>query len=91
MRLGWSEKEFNLAFKLQPMFMLCSEKQLRELIEFLVNNQSRQRIILRCSVLQILMLKGLTSKNVDIVWVLNVTKKWLDMNFIDPLSVVLLT
>ncbi|XP_059623672.1 uncharacterized protein LOC132266716 isoform X2 [Cornus florida] len=37
MSFGWSESTFNSAFKLEPRFMLSSEKKIREVIDFLVN------------------------------------------------------
>lgn len=46
---GWSEKEFTSAFKLQPMLMLCSEKKIKELMDFLVNKAGlKQPEIARC-------------------------------------------
>ncbi|XP_050231572.1 transcription termination factor MTERF5, chloroplastic-like [Mercurialis annua] len=37
---GWSEKEFLLAFRLQPMFMLTSEKKMKVLMEFFTTELS---------------------------------------------------
>ncbi|KDP46306.1 hypothetical protein JCGZ_10146 [Jatropha curcas] len=34
MSSGWSEQEFLLAFRLQPLFMQASEKKMKELMEF---------------------------------------------------------
>ncbi|KAJ4729429.1 Transcription termination factor like [Melia azedarach] len=37
MSFGWSESEFNLAFRKQPMMMLSSGKKIRKLMDFYVN------------------------------------------------------
>ncbi|PKI39835.1 uncharacterized protein LOC116196902 [Punica granatum] len=34
LRLGWSKDEFFLAFRLQPMMMLCSEAKITKMMEF---------------------------------------------------------
>ncbi|KAK9272465.1 hypothetical protein L1049_002838 [Liquidambar formosana] len=98
---GWSEDEFFLAFKVQPLCMLCSEKKIRELMEFFVNKVGlkpsdaakcpnlfltslERRLIPRCSVLQVLISKGLIKKDVNIVWVLNSTKEKFENKFVKP-------
>ncbi|EEF26558.1 conserved hypothetical protein [Ricinus communis] len=40
MSFGWSESEFLLAFKLQPFFMLTSEKKMKVLMEFFLTKLS---------------------------------------------------
>ncbi|KAA8530118.1 hypothetical protein F0562_004827 [Nyssa sinensis] len=99
MSFGWSESEFNSAFKVQPMCMICSEIKIRELMDFFVNRAGfkasdiakcpnlfltslEKRIIPRCSVLQVLMSKGLIKENVDVIWALNTTKKRFEARFI---------
>ncbi|KAF8376981.1 hypothetical protein HHK36_030353 [Tetracentron sinense] len=96
---GWSEDDIHSAFKVQPMFMLTSEKKIRLLMDFFVNklglNSSdvmrcpnlfllslEKRIIPGCSVLQVLMSKGLIEKDLDVVWVLNANKKKFKKNFL---------
>jgi mTERF domain-containing protein len=37
MSFGWSESEFLSAFRVQPMLMLCSEKKIRDVMDFLMN------------------------------------------------------
>lgn len=34
---GWSEDEFLSAFRVQPMLMICSEKKIRDVMDFLMN------------------------------------------------------
>ncbi|GLT54713.1 hypothetical protein SLA2020_278910 [Shorea laevis] len=34
---GWSEDEFLSAFRVQPMLMICSEKKIRYVMDFLMN------------------------------------------------------
>ncbi|XP_059671019.1 uncharacterized protein LOC132316558 [Cornus florida] len=99
MSFGWSESEFNLAFKLQPGCMLCSEKKIRELMDFFMNKAGlgaseiakgpnlfllslERRIIPRCSVLQVLMSKGLIRKDVNVVWALIHSKKIFETKFL---------
>ncbi|XP_059630889.1 transcription termination factor MTERF6, chloroplastic/mitochondrial-like [Cornus florida] len=99
MSFGWSESEFNSAFKLGPLCMLSSEKKIRELMDFFVNKAGlrasqiakcpnlfvsslEKRIIPRCSVLQVLMSKGLIGKDVGVVWALDCTKKKFESRFL---------
>uniref|UniRef100_A0A5B7CDJ9 Mitochondrial transcription termination factor family protein n=1 Tax=Davidia involucrata TaxID=16924 RepID=A0A5B7CDJ9_DAVIN len=99
MSFGWSESEFNLAFKVQPMCMICSEKKIREVMDFFVNKVGlkasdiakcpnllltslERRIIPRCSVLLVLMSKGLIEKKLDVIWLLNRTKKNFETKFV---------
>lgn len=39
---GWSEDEFRLAFKRQPMFMMASAKKIRKLMDFFVNKMGME-------------------------------------------------
>ncbi|KAF8411851.1 hypothetical protein HHK36_004410 [Tetracentron sinense] len=96
---GWSEDDILSAFKVQPMYMLASEKKIKELMDFFVNKVGlkptditrcpnlfllslEKRIIPRCSVLQILMSKGLIEKDLDVVWVLNAPKNSFEKKFV---------
>ncbi|XP_043724211.1 uncharacterized protein LOC122671174 [Telopea speciosissima] len=96
---GWSDDEFLLAFKLQPMIMLTSEKKLVKLMDFFVNNlhlkpsdvvrspslfllSLEKRIIPRCSVLQVLMSKGLIEKDVNIFSALICNKQSFEKRFV---------
>jgi mTERF domain-containing protein len=46
---GWSENEFLLAFRVQPMLMICSEKKIRDVMDFLTNKAGlKQSDIARC-------------------------------------------
>ncbi|XP_042494665.1 uncharacterized protein LOC122073977 [Macadamia integrifolia] len=98
-RFGWSDDEFLLAFKLQPMVMLTSEKKLVKFMDFFVNDlhlkpsdvaksphiflQSfERRIIPRCSVLQVLMSKGLIEKDMNIFSALNCDKQRFEKRFV---------
>ncbi|XP_059669997.1 transcription termination factor MTERF6, chloroplastic/mitochondrial-like [Cornus florida] len=100
MSFGWSESEFNSAFKLQPMCVLSSEKKIRKLMDFFLNKAGlrasetvkcptlfltslERRIIPRCSVLQVLMSRGLIGKDdVDVVWVLGSGRKCFETRFL---------
>ncbi|KAJ4961070.1 hypothetical protein NE237_020980 [Protea cynaroides] len=96
---GWSDDEFHLAFKVQPMVMLSSEKKLRRLMDFFVKDlhlkpsavakypnlfllSLERRIIPRCSVLQLLMSKGLVGKDVNILTVLNSSKQSFEKRYV---------
>ncbi|XP_042494051.1 uncharacterized protein LOC122073522 [Macadamia integrifolia] len=97
--LGWSDDEFLVAFKVQPMVMLTSEKKLVKLMNFFVSNlhlkpsevakypnlfllSLERRIIPRCSLLQVLMSKGLIENNLHIVCALNDNKKRFEKRFV---------
>ncbi|XP_059623158.1 uncharacterized protein LOC132266321 [Cornus florida] len=99
MSFSWSESTFNLAFKLQPICMIRSEKKIRELMNFFVNKVGlrasaiakcpnvllfslERRIIPRCSVLQVLLSKGLIRKDVNVVGMLNVSIKNFETRFL---------
>ncbi|XP_059624647.1 transcription termination factor MTERF5, chloroplastic-like [Cornus florida] len=99
MSFGWSESQFNSAFKVQPGCMLTSEKKIKKLMDFFVNKAGlrasdtakcpnlfltslERRIIPRCSVLQVLMSKGLIRKDVEVVWVLICKKKIFETRFL---------
>ncbi|XP_059669998.1 transcription termination factor MTERF2, chloroplastic-like [Cornus florida] len=99
MSFGWSESTFNSAFKLEPMCMLSSQKNIRELMDFLVNKAElraseiakhpklfryslERRLIPRCTVLQILMSKGLIGKDVEVAWVLNCNTQNFETRFL---------
>lgn len=34
---GWSQDEIFMAFRMQPMLMICSEKKIKKVMDFLVN------------------------------------------------------
>ncbi|XP_059628983.1 transcription termination factor MTERF5, chloroplastic-like [Cornus florida] len=99
MSFGWSESDFNSAFKLEPLCMISSEKKIRKLMDFFVNKAGlraseiakcpylfkfslESRIIPRCSVLQVLMSKGLIRKEVELVWALTFNKKYFETRFL---------
>ncbi|KAJ0053062.1 hypothetical protein Pint_02953 [Pistacia integerrima] len=49
MSYGWSESDFLLAFKRQPILMLCSVKKIRILMDFFVKNMGlKSSDIVRC-------------------------------------------
>ncbi|XP_042494047.1 uncharacterized protein LOC122073521 isoform X1 [Macadamia integrifolia] len=96
---GWSDDEFLLAFKVQPMVMRTSEKKLVKLMNFFVNDlylspsdvakypnlfllSLERRIIPRCSVLQVLMSKGLIEKDLNLLSALNDNKKSFEKRFV---------
>ncbi|XP_040996465.1 uncharacterized protein LOC121242618 [Juglans microcarpa x Juglans regia] len=89
---GLSKDEIDLAFKLQPMCMITSEKKIMKVMGFFVNNLKmkpsiiskspnlllfslEKRIIPRCSVLQLLMSKGLIKEDTGIFHMLRMTEK----------------
>ncbi|KAJ7956073.1 Mitochodrial transcription termination factor [Quillaja saponaria] len=89
---GLSTDEIYSAFRLQPMFMIVSEKKIRKSMCFFINklklNPSmisknpnllllslESRIIPRCSVLQILMSKGLIKGDISLTYALRMTEK----------------
>ncbi|KAG2676133.1 hypothetical protein I3843_12G038100 [Carya illinoinensis] len=89
---GLSKDEIDSAFKLQPMCMITSEKKIRKVMGFFVNNLKmkpsmisknpnllllslEKRIIPRCSVLQLLMSKGLIKEDTGILQMFRMTKK----------------
>ncbi|KAL0014526.1 hypothetical protein SO802_001595 [Lithocarpus litseifolius] len=95
---GWSENDFLTAFRVQPMLMICSEKKIRDVLDFLTTKGGlmsldvarcpnlflisvEKRMIPRCAVLQVLMSKGLVSKDIDLVWQLNHSKEALRRSF----------
>ncbi|XP_059635371.1 uncharacterized protein LOC132277538 [Cornus florida] len=93
MSFGWSESTF-----LRLIFMLGSEKKIRELMDFLVNKaglgasenakcpnlirNNLRRINPRCSVLQVLMSKGLIGKEVNVLCALDCGKKRFETRFL---------
>ncbi|XP_010250785.2 PREDICTED: transcription termination factor MTERF5, chloroplastic-like [Nelumbo nucifera] len=100
-RSGWFEDDVLMAFRVQPIFMLSSEKKMGILMEFFVSKLGlkpsdiakcpnlflvslEKRIIPRCSVLQVLMSKGLIEKDVNVVWVLNSKKLIFENKFFIP-------
>ncbi|XP_018830512.2 uncharacterized protein LOC108998409 [Juglans regia] len=89
---GLSKDEIDLAFKLQPMCMITSEKKIVKVMGFFVNNLKmkpsiisknpnlllfslEKRIIPRCSVLQLLMSKGLIKEDTSILHAFRMTEK----------------
>ncbi|XP_059628994.1 uncharacterized protein LOC132271576 [Cornus florida] len=83
MSFGWSESDFNSAFKLELLCIISSKKKIRKVMDFFVNKAGLEsRIIPRCSVLQVLMSKGLIGKDVDVVSVLNCNKKVFETRFL---------
>ncbi|XP_050270838.1 uncharacterized protein LOC126714648 [Quercus robur] len=98
---GWSENDFLTAFRVQPMLMICSEKKIRNVLDFLTTKgglmsldvarcpnlfliSMEKRMIPRCAVLQVLMSKGLVSKDIDLVWQLNHRKEDFEKKFLTP-------
>ena len=98
---GWSENDFLTAFRVQPMLMICSEKKIRNVLDFLTTKGGlmsldvarcpnlflisiEKRMIPRCAVLQVLMSKGLVSKDIDLVWQLNNRKEDFEKRFLTP-------
>ena len=98
---GWSENDFLTAFRVQPMLMICSEKKIRNVLDFLTTKGGlmsldvarcpnlflisiEKRMIPRCAVLQVLMSKGLVSKDIDLVWQLNNRKEDFEKKFLTP-------
>ncbi|KAM3713345.1 hypothetical protein ACB094_01G247800 [Castanea mollissima] len=98
---GWSENDFLTAFRVQPMLMICSEKKIRDVLDFLTTKGGlmsldvarcpnlflvsvEKRMIPRCAVLQVLMSKGLVSKDIDLVWQLNHRKEDFEKKFLTP-------
>ncbi|XP_042494986.1 uncharacterized protein LOC122074196 [Macadamia integrifolia] len=96
---GWSDEEFLSAFKVQPLFIVTSEKKLGKLMDFFVKDlhlkpsdiakcpnlfllSLERRFIPRCSVLQVLMSKGLIKKDVNIASVLNSNTKCFEKRFV---------
>ncbi|KDP46308.1 hypothetical protein JCGZ_10148 [Jatropha curcas] len=92
MSFGWSEQDFLLAFRAQPLFMVTSENKMKELMEFYLTKVSlepsdivkcpnllqvslKRRVIPRCSVMEVLMSKELIKKDVNLIWILNITKE----------------
>ncbi|KAL9679163.1 hypothetical protein QQ045_017019 [Rhodiola kirilowii] len=77
---GWTESEFNVAFRKQPRIMLVSVAKIDRIMDYLVNKMGldasfisrnpytlllnlKKRIIPRCSVVRVLVSKGLIEKN----------------------------
>lgn len=98
---GWSENDFLTAFRVQPMLMICSQKKIRYVLDFLTTRGGlmsldvarcpnlfllsvEKRMIPRCAVLQVLMSKGLVSKDIDLVWQLNHRKEDFEKKFLTP-------
>ncbi|KAK7852763.1 hypothetical protein CFP56_037982 [Quercus suber] len=98
---GWSENDFLTAFRVQPMLMICSQKKVRYVLDFLTTKGGlisldvarcpnlfllsvEKRMIPRCAVLQVLMSKGLVSKDIDLVWQLNHRKEDFEKKFLTP-------
>ncbi|OAY25569.1 uncharacterized protein LOC110605607 [Manihot esculenta] len=92
MSFGWSERDFLVAFRSQPLFMTTSEQKMKKVMEFCLTKAglqlsdlvrsphlfmiSLERLAIpRCSVLKVLMSKGLIKKKVNVVSALNMTKK----------------
>lgn len=96
---GWSQDEIFMAFRMQPMLMICSDKKIKKVMDFLVNKAGlkpsdvarcpnllltslERRIIPRCTLLQILVAKGMFKKDLDIVWALNSTKARFEKRYV---------
>ncbi|KAK9225530.1 hypothetical protein WN943_010572 [Citrus x changshan-huyou] len=89
MSFSWSEDEFYLAFKRQPMLMLSSTKKIRELMDFFVNEIGLKPLdIVRCPNLLLISLKKRVLPRWSVLQVLmskNLLKK--DIDFIQALIV----
>ncbi|KAG2676127.1 hypothetical protein I3760_12G037400 [Carya illinoinensis] len=89
---GLSEDEIYAAFKRQPLCMRCSEKKIKKMMDFFVNelkmkpssisnsptllmHSLEKRIIPRCSVMQVLMLKGLIKEDIGIVSMVTMARR----------------
>ncbi|KAG7952055.1 hypothetical protein I3843_12G039800 [Carya illinoinensis] len=79
---GLSDDEICSAFKRQPRCMTVSEKNIRKQWPSKISKNPNilwlsleKRIIPRCSVLQLLMLKGLIKEDTSIVYILKMTEK----------------
>ncbi|OAY25563.1 uncharacterized protein LOC110605653 [Manihot esculenta] len=92
MSFGWSERDFLMAFRVQPLFVTTSEQKMKKVMEFyltkaglqvsdLVRSPHLLRISLegnaipRCSVLEVLMSKGLIKKKLNVVAALRMSRK----------------
>ncbi|KAF5181873.1 Mitochondrial transcription termination factor family protein [Thalictrum thalictroides] len=95
---GLSEEDVISAFKLQPQYMLTSEKKIRKMMAFYMNELGlkasdiserpnlillslEERIIPRCSVLQVLLSNGL-AKDLKLITALTVTKKEFEERYV---------
>lgn len=87
MSFSWSEDEFHLAFKRQPMLMLGSTKKITELMDFFVNKIGlKPSDIIRCPNLLLVSLKKRVLPRWSVLQVLmskNLLKK--DVDFIQAL------
>ncbi|XP_026420575.1 transcription termination factor MTERF8, chloroplastic-like [Papaver somniferum] len=98
---GWSEEQFQTAFRKSPRCMMASEKKITAIMDFLVNGMGydsssiakipwifnyslKERIIPRCSVIRILVSKGLIEEISSLSPILAmVDKSFLD-KFVKP-------
>ncbi|XP_050386638.1 uncharacterized protein LOC126802959 [Argentina anserina] len=97
---GWTEDDFMLAFRTNPLFMTLSENILSSKMDFLLNKMGWQpadvarnsyvlsyslerRIIPTCSVIRVLLVKGLiTKEGFSLVNILKKSEKCLLDNFV---------
>ncbi|KAG6683913.1 hypothetical protein I3842_12G036300 [Carya illinoinensis] len=96
---GLSDDEIYAAFKRLPLCMSCSEKKIKKMMGFFVNelkmkpsmisnsptllmHSLEKRVIPRCSVMQVLMLKGLIKEDIGIVSMVTMAEKKFSVKFL---------